>query len=309
MRGLFYLLLLLTSMLWGGNFVAGTFLVGHASVITLTNMRWGISVICLIPLVWVKDRRLLPPKRALLPLFMMGLTGVALFNIFMFMALERTTADNVGLLSALNPVAIAVVSFFVLKERLGPKQLLGMAISLFGVVVVITQGQVERLLHLQFNTGDLFMLLAVTCWGLYSVAGKKAMQHVSPWMSTLWQGVFGVVILLPFNLSDLSVKHATGPFWVATLYVSLGATVLATVLWNLGVHHIGGTKSGMFLNFNPIFTALISFILIHEKMSLLQMVGTAVVIAGVYLFTSSATGTRRVPDFGQQANTGESTGS
>jgi drug/metabolite transporter (DMT)-like permease len=282
----FYLLLVCTSVLWAGNFVAGKFLVGHASPMVLTDMRWLAAVVLLLPIVWIKEKKLFPPWQALLPLFFMGLTGVVLFNEFMFLALERTSADNVGLLSALNPVAIAIVSFFFMRERMASRQLVGMLLSFLGVIVVISHGDMNRLLRLHLNTGDLFMLCAVASWGFYSVTGRKAMQYVSPFMSTLWAGVFGVLASVPFVATSLTITAPDAAFWLATVYVSLGATVIAMVFWNIGVQRIGGTKSGIFLNFNPIFTALISFWLLGESMTLVQFAGTLIVIGGVYLFTA-----------------------
>lgn len=83
------LLLLLTSLLWGGNFVVGKSLVDHASPMTLTNLRWMIAIVCLLPMVWLKEKKILPPRTAIIPLILMGISGVALFNIFQFLALEK----------------------------------------------------------------------------------------------------------------------------------------------------------------------------------------------------------------------------
>ena len=105
MKPLYMVLLLCTSFLWGGNFVVGKFLVRHASSLTLTNLRWLIAIVCLVPMVWFYEKKLLPTRQALIPLILMGVTGVALCNLFMFWALERTDATNVGLLSTLNPIS------------------------------------------------------------------------------------------------------------------------------------------------------------------------------------------------------------
>ncbi|WP_134701622.1 DMT family transporter [Ammoniphilus sp. YIM 78166] len=277
-------LLLVTSMLWAGNFVAGKYLVNHASALTLTDLRWFIAVLFLLPIVWLKERKILPPKPALIYLFIMGLTGVALFNIFMFLALERTSSNNAGLLSALNPVAIALISFLWIGEKITARKVLGMVISFGGVLIVITNGHIERLLSLEFNNGDLFMLAAVASWGVYSVAGRRAMQYTSAYMSTLWAGIFGVFVLIPINLPSFEIVEPDLSFWIALLYVSVGATVIAMLFWNLGVQKVGGTRSGMFLNFNPIFTAILAYLFLGETMSIMQFLGTAVVIGGVLLF-------------------------
>ncbi|MFT9487013.1 MAG: DMT family transporter [Tepidibacillus sp.] len=288
MQQLYYSLLLLTSLLWAGNFVAGKFLVGHASFITLTSIRWLIAVLFLFPIVWFKEKQFIPPRKSFFLLFLMGITGVDLFNIFMFLALERTTADNVGLISALNPIAIAIASFFLLKETMIRRQILGMTLSLLGVFIVISEGEWQKLLRFHFNTGDLFMLAAVGSWGLYSVVGRKVMHQVSPLMSTLWAGIFGVLTLLPFNLFTFYVIDPNFSFWMATAYVSIGATVLGMVFWNIGVQKVGGTKSGMFLNFNPIFTAFFAYFFLGEHITFVQLIGTVTVIIGVYIFTLRA---------------------
>jgi drug/metabolite transporter (DMT)-like permease len=283
----YYFLLLFTSFLWAGNFVAGKFLVNHGSALLLTEIRWLIAVICLIPFVWWKEKTLSFPKKALIPLLIMGLTGVLLFNYLMFLALEYTTADNVGLLSTLNPISIAIASFFFFREKLNLRQLSAMLISLFGILIVISHGDISKLLSFYFNIGDLFMLAAVAIWGLYSVSARKAMTQVSPYNATLWAGIFGALLNLPLVLFTFEgIVNPTMSFWWAILYSSIGATVLAMIFWNIGIQKVGSVKSGMFLNFNPIFTAILAFIFLGEKLTISQTAGSMIVILGVYFFTA-----------------------
>ncbi|KPV45196.1 DMT family transporter [Alicyclobacillus ferrooxydans] len=280
----YYLLLVLTSLMWAGNFVTGKFLVGHTSALTITDLRWAIADVLLFPVVWVADRKLLPPLRALLPLALMGLTGVIAFNLFTYLALQHTTPDNVGLISALNPVAIAIASFIFLQERLRIRQISGMLVSLFGVIVVVTKGHLTALAHFQVNTGVGLMLVAVGSWGLYAVAGRFAMKHVSAYGATLWAGVLGVIFMLPFDLPRLSFHQLNVPFWSSIFYTAIGGTVVAMIVWNIGIQRVGGTQSGIFLNFNPIFTAGLAYLLMGETIHISQVVGTLIVIAGVSLF-------------------------
>ncbi|KAA9022600.1 DMT family transporter [Niallia endozanthoxylica] len=284
MRYLYSSLLLLTSLLWSGDFVVGKFLVGHASSMTLTNLRWMIAVVCLLPIVWIQEKRILPTKRSIIPLVLMGLTGVVLYNVFMFLALERTDAMNVGLLSTLNPVSIAIFSFLLVGEKIRPLQMAAMVLSFFGVVIVLSRGEVQRLLTLDFNVGDFWMLAAVALWGLYSVFGKWAMRETSPLMSTLYSAIFGILILLPFNLSSFTVTNVNPSFIWSVLYMGVLSTVVSMVFWNIGVQKLGGTTAGMFLNFNPIFTAILSFLVLGEQMTWTQFFGSVVVITGCYLF-------------------------
>lgn len=281
----YMILLLLTSLFWGGNFVVSKSLLGHASPITLTTIRWIIAVICLIPLVWWKEKKILPPRSALLPLFLMGFTGAFLFNILQFIALERTTAMNVGLISTLNAMTIALFSFIFLKEKINSLQIFAMLFSLIGVILVLSKGQITSLLSFHFNTGDLWMLSAVCVWGIYSICSKWAMKNTSALMSTLYSAIFGLLILLPLNISDFTVTHINQSFIVAIIYTGVISTVVCMVLWNLGVQKLGATTAGIFLNFNPIFTSILAFLFLDEKITWIQGIGSGIVIIGCYLFS------------------------
>ncbi|WP_445505907.1 DMT family transporter [Niallia sp. 03190] len=287
-----YLFLLITSLLFGGNFVIGKLLVGHASPMTLTSLRWIIAVLCLLPLVWWKEKRLLPPKGAIFPLFLMGLTGVVIFNLLQFVALHKTSATNVGLISTLNTMTIAVCSFLFLKEKINILQIFAMLLSFLGVILVLTKGNMKLLVSFQLNTGDLYMICAVCIWGIYSVCSKWAMtKNISPLMSTFYSGLFGVIVILPFNILTFTVKNINSSFILAMLFTGL-STVICMVLWNIGVQKIGATTSGLFLNFNPIFTAMLAYLILGEKMIWIQGAGSIVVIAGCYLFSFFKKGTQ-----------------
>ncbi|WP_192603986.1 DMT family transporter [Bacillus sp. OAE603] len=278
-------LLLLTSLIWGGNFVVGKTLVGHASPMTLTTLRWAIAILFLLPLVLWKEKKFFPPRKAILPLIIMGITGVALFNLFQFWALEKTSATNVGLISTLNAISIAIFSSVFLKERLNVLQLFSMLLSFFGVVLVLTKGDINLIFSLKFNVGDVFMLIAVCIWGLYSVCSRWATKIVSPIMATFYSGLFGLIILIPFNLSDFTITKVDTAFVGSILYTGVISTVLCMIFWNIGVQKIGATTAGIFLNFNPIFTAILAFFILDEKLSWIQGIGSVIVIIGCYLFT------------------------
>lgn len=283
---IFYLLLLLlTSLLWGGNFVVGKSLVSHASPMTLTSLRWMIAVVCLLPLVWWKEKKIVPPRDAILPLFLMGITGVILLNLFQFWALEQTSATNVGVISTLNTISIAFFSSLLLKERMNILQMCSMIVSLFGVILVLSKGKVDLLLSFHFNTGDLWMMAAVCIWGIYSVCSRWATTKISPMMATLYSGIFGLIVLLPFNLSDFTVWNINASFIQSILYTGIISTVVCMVFWNMGVQKLGATTSGIFLNFNPIFTAILAFLLLGEQITWIQGIGSGIVIIGCYLFS------------------------
>jgi len=281
----YYLLLLLTSLLWGGNFVVGKSLVDHASPVTLTTLRWAIAVICLVPIVWWKEKQLLPSRKAIIPLALMGITGVVLFNLFQFLALDFTSATNVGLISTLNMFSIALFSFLLLKEKMNVLQLCAMFMSLVGVLLVLSKGKLDLLFSIDFNKGDLMMVAAVCIWGLYSVCSKWAMKYTTPLMATFYSGIFGVIVLIPFNIREFTITNINSSFVLSILYTGVVSTVVCMLLWNIGVQKIGAMTSGIFLNFNPIFTAILAFFILGERMTWIQGVGSVIVIVGCFLFT------------------------
>jgi len=285
LTNVYVLLMLVTSLLWGGNFVVAKSLVDHASPLTLTSLRWLIAIAALLPMVWWKEKKLLPSRNALLPLFLMGITGVVLFNIFQFLALERTTSTNVGLISTLNTISIAFFSIVFLKEKINKLQVLSMLFSLFGVLLVLSKGNIDFLLSFHFNLGDLWMIAAVCVWGIYSVCSKWVMQTTSPLKSILYSGIFGLLVLLPFNLKDFSISNVNHSFILSLLYTGLISTVVCMILWSIGILKLGATTSGVYLNFNPIFTALLAFLFLGESISWTQGIGGLIVIIGCYLFS------------------------
>ena len=244
-----------------------------------------IAVVCLVPLVWWKEKKILPPRNAILPLFLMGLTGVVLFNILQFLALEQTTATNAGLISTLNMITIAVCSAVFLKEKMNLLQIFSMIFSLFGVILVLSKGKIDYLLSLDFNTGDLWMIAAVCVWGIYTICSKWAMTKTSALMSTLYSAIFGLIVLLPLSIPDFTVSNINPSFLSSMLYTGVISTVVCMLLWNICVQKLGSTTSGVFLNFNPIFTAILAFLFLGEQLTWIQGIGSMIVITGCYLFS------------------------
>lgn len=281
----YYVLLLLTCLFWAGNFVVSKSLVLHASPITLTTLRWMIAVFCLLPLVWWKEKRILPPRNAILPLFLMGITGVVLFNLMQFLALEQTTATNVGLISTLNMISIAVFSALCLKERINLQQIFSMFCSFIGVILVLSKGRIDYLLSLDFNKGDLWMMAAVGVWGIYTVCSKWAMTKTSALMSTLYSAIFGLIVLLPLSVPSFTISNINTSFVISLLYTGVISTVVCMLLWNICVQNVGSTTSGVFLNFNPIFTAILAFVFLGEQLTWIQGMGSIIVITGCFLFS------------------------
>ncbi len=248
----------------------------------ITFSRWLLAVIILIPLAFfVEKPQWHKVRKELLPLLIMGITGIIGYNYFLLIALQYTTATNAALVSAVNPGIIIIFSFFALHEKLTKIQVAGLIVSLLGVMVIITKGKFELLFEANNNRGDLMMLLVIVVWGIYSIIGKKV--TTPPITATAVSSLFAIMILVPFlflegahfaQISQLSI--------IGIIYMAVFPCVLSFIFWNIAVKVLGASKTGISLNLIPAFTAIIAVVL-GEKITVEQIIGGLLVFIGIYL--------------------------
>ena len=177
-----YLLLTLTAMIWSCNAIAGKMAVGHISPALLTTMRWLIALIILLPFALPHLKRQLPELRPHLPfLFLLGGVGFALFNNIMYLALNYTSAINVGIVQGAMPLVVFLLNFALFRIKTNGMQMIGFSLTLIGVILTITRGDPLSLFTQSINFGDLIMLIAIFAYGGYSVGLRnKPQMH---WLS------------------------------------------------------------------------------------------------------------------------------
>ncbi|MHA6260812.1 DMT family transporter [Sporosarcina sp. CAU 1771] len=285
-----FVLLLLATVLWGGNFVIGRAISNDLPPFTLAFFRWCTAFIVFLPIAWGPLKREWRQIRKHLKLVIfMALTGIASFNTLIYLALHYTTSINASLMNSTTPILIYVFSFIFLKERLTRYQLLGSFISLAGVLFIISKGSFESLLHFSFNKGDLIVIVAVISWALYSLTVKYSAMKL-PSSSTLLVTIgMGILMLFPFFMYEL-INPALQITWSlgsisAILYTGIFASIVAFVFWNTGVIRLGANKAGVYLNFIPVFASLFAITFIGESLHLFQIIGGLFVILGVILTT------------------------
>ncbi|MEI3611296.1 DMT family transporter [Pseudogracilibacillus sp. SO30301A] len=282
------LFLLFATILWGGNFVIGRAVISELPPFTLAFWRWCIAFMVFYPFAWSflkRDWNLI--RKHLVPIFFMALTGVASYSSLIYIALHKTTTINAAIMNTTAPVIIFIISFIFLKERLTMIQIVGTAISLIGVLFIISKGSFMSLLNVSFNIGDLFVLIAVIAWSIYSVLTKK-FSSILPGHSTFFISMlFGILILLPlFILESVYTTHdITWSFMsiFAVFYTGICASVVAYICWNIGVIKLGASYAGVFMNFIPVFATLFAFIFINEALKVFQIMGGFFVFMGVFL--------------------------
>lgn len=198
---LVYLKLVLTMAIWGGTFIAGRIVARTISPFTASFYRFAVASIVLLIVVYCQPSKLPRLKSKQIPLIvLLGLSGVLAYNAFFFLGLQTIPASRAGLIIALNPVAIALGSKFIFGERLTLLKIIGIGISLLGVALIITEGDLTTLLLGGVGRGELFILGCVGSWAIYSLAGKQIMKQISPLVATTYAVLVGTIALLPFAI-------------------------------------------------------------------------------------------------------------
>ena len=290
-----YLKLVMTAFFWGGTFVAGKWAVGEAPPFFVAFLRFVIASFVLWGLVAWRGRgsgeRFPRPEGGSqwAALFSLGLTGVFLYNFVFLTGLSWTSATNGSLIVAFNPLLTAVLSALWLKERVRPFQAAGFLLALLGVGVVVTTGSLEVLRRLTFNPGDLLMLGAPLAWALYTIFGKKVLAWFAPLPATAYAALFGTLLLLPAAAIEGSLLTGTARLsvygWLSVLQLALLGTVVGFVWWYDGVAELGAARASVFVNLVPVFGVLLSALILSERLTVSQLAGGILVVAGVGLGT------------------------
>lgn len=278
----YWIMLVFASLFWAGNYILGKAVVTQMTPYQLTFFRWLFSSILLVVIAQLAEK---PNWRRVVKswpiLLFLGLNGLVGYNLALYTALKYTTPISASLVSALNPALMVAVSAVVLKESLSDFQKLGIVSSLTGVLVILTQGNVARLVALDFNRGDLLMLVAISVWTVYSIVGKR-LKEIRPITASAAAAVLSTLVLAPgMALQGLPVS-LTSSGVLSVIYIIFFPSVGALMFWNLAVRQIGAATAGVTLNLIPVFTTLLSLFL-GQSITLTQILGGLLVFSGVLM--------------------------
>jgi drug/metabolite transporter (DMT)-like permease len=280
-----FLFLILANLFWAGNYVFGKYVVAEMSPLQLTFSRWLLALFLLFPLAHFIERpnwkRVWQEWKTLL---VMGIFGIIGYNFLLYEALQYTTSMNAALVNSMNPALIFLFSALILKEKVSLSKGLGLIISFLGVLLVLTKGQLLQIFQIDYNLGDLIMLLAILVWTFYSIFGRK-LKSIPPISATAVSALFGLVTLLPFVLVSGIQYPLSKEAVIGVVYIALFPSVGSFIFWNISLRHLDASKAGIYMYLITIFTAILSFLL-GETITLVQIVGGVLVFIGVYLTNS-----------------------
>lgn len=284
-----YLLLTLTALFWSGNMIIGRGVRADVPPLTLALLRWSIALLLFAPLAWPKLRAQWPHVRAGWPaVIALGLAGVGGYNTFAYIALQYTTATNATLLNSFTPIATMALAWGLLGRRLSRLEGLGMLVSLLGVMNIVSHGEPATLLNFHLNTGDLWMLLAVLTWGLYTVGLHWRPRDVDPMVFLFFLTIIGLFALIPavgWEWSQGKSVHLTPGSLAAILYTGIFPGFLGYIFYNTGVSVVGPSRASLFIHLMPVFGTLLAAVFLGERPSTYHFVGIGLVFVGIWLTT------------------------
>ncbi|EPR31432.1 protein of unknown function DUF6 transmembrane [Alkalidesulfovibrio alkalitolerans DSM 16529] len=282
-----YVKLVLSMLIWGGTWVAGRIVAAEMEPFSAAFLRFLFAGVFLLAVTFRVERRFpLPERGQLVPLALLGLTGIFGYNAFFFSALQTVEAGRASLIIASIPACMALLACLFMGERLSPSRLAGIPLSLFGVAVILSDFHPERLFTGGVGRGELFLFGCVASWTAYSLLGKRFMTTMSPLFAVTWSCLMGCALLFPFALGEgLAARVATvsPAVWGNLVFLGVMATGLAFCWYYAAIKAIGASRAGVFINLVPVAAIGLGVLILGEKVTLSLAFGGAMVMTGVFM--------------------------
>lgn len=291
-----YVLLVLTTMFWGGNSVAGKAAVGNIDPYALILLRWTGAFLVLLPFALAPIRRDWATIQARWWLYLFyGAVGYALFNVLIYVAAYFTSGVNNAIDQTAINVFVMLLSFLLFRTAVKPLQLVGVAVTIVGVMLTATHGDLRRILSLDINFGDLLVLMASFAYALYSISLRW--RPKTNWMSFLAASFFGAVLAsIVFQLTlgggvphlVKVVPEVTPLGWLIVVYTVLLPSLVSQMLYVRGVELIGANRASLFINLIPLFGAIGSVVLLGERLEPFHFAAGGLIVIGILVAEWSA---------------------
>ncbi len=289
-----HLLLALTCLFWAGNSVIGRAFYEEIPPITFSFLRWGIALVVLLP--WaagpvIRNWHLLVARWKVM--IFLAVLGVPTYNTINYWALHTTTATNSALINSACTVMIIAVNYLMFGVRASRRQWAGVAVSLAGVLVIVSRGDPRALLALQLVRGDMLLLVAALCWAIYTACLRWRPRELDQLTFAGASILIGVIALAPlyfWEASNAPPVVFTPGVVASVVYIGIFPSVLAVLFWNRAVAEVGANRAGQLMNLVPVFGIALAVIFLGEALEVFHLAGAAIIFTGIYLATTRSKG-------------------
>ena len=281
-------MLVCATLFWSGNFIVGKFaFLENIPPLSLVFYRWSLVWIILLPFTYKEIIKYKDTIFNNLPLlFFLGFTSVGLFNSFTYLSLIHTQVINSTLFNTAIPAVIILLCFLFKIEKTNKFQILGLIISVLGILSIITKLDIKIFLSLNFNKGDIIMIGGVITWGIYSTLLKKK-KFTLP-LLTLVHVIctFGLICVFPQFFYEFSqgkiIEFNTNLFYIL-IFLALFPSIGSYYCWAGAVSIIGANRAGIFLSLIPLFSTIMAITFFNEKFQFVHLIGALLIIIGLFL--------------------------
>ncbi|MEI2739609.1 MAG: DMT family transporter [Chitinophagaceae bacterium] len=284
-------LAILATIIWSGNFIVAKAVHKEIPPISLNFYRWLLAALIIFPLAYKRfGNEWSTVKQSWHYLFWISLTGISLFNTFVYIGAHYTSAINLALIGTTSsPIMSIIFARIFLKEKIGWMKLTGLMLCITGVLFLLSKGNFQNLLHLKFSEGDLWVLLAAFCFAIYNTMVKKKPAGLSPVNFLFVIFSFGTLMVFPFFIWEMNQSpaiHWNGNLILSVIYLGLGASVICFLIWNSAIGRLGAGRTALFGNLIPIFSSIEAAVFLHEDFTWIHVISMIIVFTGIILANS-----------------------
>ncbi len=277
---------IITAILFSGSYIAAKYTTFDLEPLTTTFLRYAVALVFLTLLIFCyRPSSLQIKKEDIYKMALLGIFGIIGYHFFFFSSLKHTSVANTAIIGAFGPLATGLLAAIFIKERLSKKNYLGIFLAFVGVLILITSGKIQTIIGLNFNYGDILMLLAVLSWAVYSVIIKNLSKKYDSFTLTFYATASAVVMLFFLAILEGGVAQIQAislASILSVLYMGIFGSGLGYLLYNYGIKDLGPTKtSSLVYSQVPVFVAILSFLFFKEALTLPMIVSVILIIIGL----------------------------
>jgi len=282
----FFIIIGIPIVLWALAFPFIKIGLEELSPVNLTIMRLLVVCIVFVSLLLVKPKKFSKlQKRDIIPIFLVGFLGIVVYHLGLNYGEQYISASAASVIIATIPIFVVILASIFLKERITLKIVLGVLLSLIGVIIISTVGKSDDIFEIKYISGALAVILAAVMGAVYTVAGKKMLQRYSALSLTVYVFLLGSLGLIPFIsnslFEELAVMSLTG--WGVVIFLGVFPTVVGYVLWYVALEIKRASEISAYLYFVPVLSTIISYILFRDEITWFFVFGGALVILGLHV--------------------------
>ncbi len=281
-------LAILATIIWSGNFIVARGVSQQIGPVSLAFYRWLTASLIIAPFAWKQYKaEIAVVKNSWKYLFWTALSGIVLFNTFVYIAGHYTTAINLALIGTTSsPVFSTIMAAWFLKEKMSVYRIIGFILCIAGIVLLVSKGNWETLAAFRFSKGDLWVIAGAFAFAVYSILVRKKPAGISAVNFLFVVFAAGTVMLFPFYLFELFTMPAVN--WTISLagiilYLGAGASVAAFLCWNKALQELGAARTVLYGNLIPIFSVIEAILFLGEKITNIHLISGALVLTGLII--------------------------